>query len=235
MNRRITGLVFAFVCVTSTAGAQSLQSLIDGVPAEEAEHAAQVRQSLIPRTAPPGAQAEADRQERLMRERGYLDASDEEVRPTIDTARLVGAQHPAVSDWPTVAKKALIPPTDISKTRLAGATFEGVWDSVPQGVGMYTRSFRLPDGRGVELAELDYAALGDSPHPVANHANAQVGAWPAIYRVYVSPSYMITKVSWETPSKAYFLAVMTDGRDAQVREDVLGLAREISEAGATLP
>jgi hypothetical protein len=162
--------------------------------------------------------------ETLKRSGFEIDVTDAQVEQGILTPQ------PDLSAWEGVRRKALRPPTDLDRTSLRNATFEGVHDAAPQGYGAYTRVYRLGK-QIVELEELDFTAMGNSPPPPDHRLdlmNVTVAGRPAMLVVKKSPRYRLSELTWFTAGgeKLYIL------RTTLPRGQVLKLAEEITAAGS---
>ncbi|MCL5022744.1 MAG: hypothetical protein M1497_05190 [Nitrospirae bacterium] len=163
--------------------------------------------------------------------KGYVDASDEEVR---HIEKYKDPKHrDEVEPMETIASKIKFRPAVLQsprfiKAKLEGAVSHGVLDG--EQWNMLTRIFTMSDGSIVELEEWDYASSGGGALVTKEMINQSVNGNPAVLIVRKSPAgKKLTELAWYTERKGYVLRASVDAGKKEALEDLLDIARSISD------
>lgn len=162
---------------------------------------------------PTEVKAQAREALRSLRERGYVETTDEAV---VHLGRHEGLESVSAATQKLGHPPSVVGPT-LGRARVVGAVAHGARG--PQGWNMFTRVFRLNDVL-IELEEMDLTTSGAIL--TQEFLNASVNGWPAVLMVRKSPHQTMTTLTWFTDRNGYTLRAIGD-----VRTVLLGIADEI--------
>lgn len=163
--------------------------------------------------------------------KGYVDASEEEVK---HIENFKNPKHKdEVEPMEKVVGKINFKPASLKSTHLKKARFEG---AVSHGTlddgqwNMLTRIFTISDGSIVELEEWDYASSGGGSLVTKEMINQSINGNPAVLIVRKSPGgKKLTELAWYTERKGYVLRTSVNIGKKESLEDFLDIARSISD------
>ncbi len=163
--------------------------------------------------------------------KGYVDASDEEVKHIENFKK--PKHKDEVEPMEKVAGKINFKPASLKSTHLKNARFEGAVShgtSVDEQWNMLTRIFTMSDGSILELEEWDYVSSGGGALVTKEMINQSINGNPAVLIVRKSQGgKKLTELAWYTDRKGYVLRTSVDVGKKKSLEDFLDIARSISD------
>ncbi|GFO72830.1 hypothetical protein BJAS_P4340 [Bathymodiolus japonicus methanotrophic gill symbiont] len=167
---------------------------------------------------------------RQMKERGYVDMTENSITPIRDEMTPKSKKFEKTHE--EAVKLLTVEPTNLDETpfegkkvvsrQVSGLYDEGKWTTL-------TRVYEFDNLSLVQLSEDDYHTGGGKVVFTEEAVNENINGNPAIYEVGISPSgKATTSLVWTTDSKYYELTLEKNASSSkEMKEEFLNLARSV--------